>query len=57
MAVSNVPERIEEFRAMLREAWAHGLTPDEQEGLDELIRAMRQLLAELDREQAAAPVE
>ena len=33
---------------MLREARARGLTPDEQESLDELTRAMRHLVGELD---------
>ena len=50
----NLPARVEEFRVMLREARARGLTPDEQEDLDELTRAMRRLLNELDPEQEAA---
>ena len=46
MEASELLSRTEEFRAMLCEAHARGLTPDEQEDLDELIRAMRRLLDE-----------
>ena len=46
MQASELLSRTEEFRATLCEARARGLSPDEQEDLDELIRAMRRLVDE-----------